>query len=199
MKYDKWIKDWKTAVAENFFLKILVLLLGVTVIVTLISMQGRDKIIIVPPKLDKEAWILQNKASPDYLQTMGLFYVTFLANLTPQNAEFNVNLLLKRMPPRAQAQWQSELQAQADNIVKNNARQAFYVNFTQIFEAENAVEVVGTLERYIGNASASRDTVRYRIGFTVSDYQVYITELTVITVDSKTFKPERVIQKGVRK
>lgn len=198
MKFEKWIKDWKTSVAENFFLKILVLVLGITIIVTLVSMQGRDKIILVPPNLDKEAWLLQNKASPEYLQTMALFYVTFLANLTPQNAEYNMNLLLKRMPPRAQAQWQSELQAQAENIVKNNVRQAFYVNFAEIFPEENAAEVIGTLERYIGNVSASSDTVRYRIGFTVSDYQPFITELTVTTVDSKTFKPVK-LQKGGKK
>lgn len=34
MIYDKWIRNWKSALAENFFLRSVTLLLGISLVIT---------------------------------------------------------------------------------------------------------------------------------------------------------------------
>jgi len=56
MRFEKWIRDWKTALAENFFLRSLCLLLALGLILNASFFKKRERIIIVPPELSKQFW-----------------------------------------------------------------------------------------------------------------------------------------------
>lgn len=50
MIYEKWIKEWKSALAENFYLRVICLLLAIGMIVNVLFLRGKDRLIIVPRK-----------------------------------------------------------------------------------------------------------------------------------------------------
>ena len=50
MKYEKFIRDWKTALAENFFLRSLALLMAIGLILNASIFKTMERIIVVPPR-----------------------------------------------------------------------------------------------------------------------------------------------------
>jgi hypothetical protein len=116
MIYDRWIRNWKGALAENFFLRSVTLLLGVSLVVaTLMLSVKTQRILLVPPQITKEFRVERDRVAPEYMEQMGVFIATLVGNLSPGNAEFNVNMLIKHYldPGRKHPEAVRELLGQA--------------------------------------------------------------------------------------
>jgi len=183
MLYENWKRTWKSALAENFYLKIICGLLVVTVIITLLTMYGQDKIIVVPPNIDRTVWVAAKDAAPEYLEMMGVFFATFLGNISPATAEYNTDVLLKFIPSKEHEKWKTDLKAQAFHIVKNSITQSFFLKNVEVYPKDKRVEVMGTLQRNVGTVRASSDEVKYIMEFAVDDYKLRIVSLDVYYVD----------------
>lgn len=81
--------DWSLAVTTSRFLLVsnigLVLLL---LIFGYMAFNQRERVILVPPHLDKRVEISWNAANADYYKGTGLYIATLLANVTPTNIQF---------------------------------------------------------------------------------------------------------------
>ncbi len=185
MIYDKWIRNWKGALAENFFLRSVTLLLGVSLVVTTLMLSVKSqRILLVPPQITREFWVERDRVAPEYLEQMGVFVATLVGNLSPGNAEFNVNMLIKHYldPARKHPEAVRELLGQAAYIKKNNITQAFFPSSISVVDRGNMkVRVEGSNVVNIGTARVSGERVSYLIRFNARDYKLYVEEFAIET------------------
>jgi len=179
MIYEKWIKEWKSALAENFYLRIICLLLAVGMIANVLILRGRDRYIIVPPKIEKEFWVDHKKSSEAYLEQMGVFLATLAGNMSPTNAEYNAKLLSSYLDSSIFGEVKNEIAAQAAYFKKNNISQAFFPLATKVDPETGRVEIDGNAIRYIGSAKVSNEKLIITIKFKTKDYNLKIEELYV--------------------
>jgi len=183
MIYDRWIRNWKSALAENFFLRSVTLLLGISLVITTLMLSVKSqRILLVPPQITKEFWIERDRVSPEYMEQMGVFIATLVGNLSPGNAEFNINMLIKHYldPARNNPEVVRELLGQAAYIKKNNITQAFFPSSISIVDSANMkVRVEGSSIMNVGTARVSGEKVSYLIRFDARDYKLYVEEFTI--------------------
>ncbi len=183
MIYDRWIRNWKSALAENFFLRSVTLLLGISLVVTTIMLSVKSqRILLVPPQITKAFWIERNRVAPEYMEQMGVFVATLVGNLSPTNAEFNVNMLIKHYldPAHNNPEVVRELLGQAAYIKKNNMTQTFFPSSISVIDPDNMkVRVEGSNIINIGTNRASGEKVSYLIRFNARDYKLYVEEFAI--------------------
>ena len=176
MEYNRWIKDWKTALTENFFLRSLCLLLGIGLILNAVVFRSRDRVIISPPQVTKEYWIETSKASPEYLEQMGAFFATLGGNLSPGNAEYNVSVLVSYVYASSHAEVKRDLAAQAQYIKKHNITQAFFPSSVNVDYDNSLVSVSGIVVRNIGTVRVDQEEMIIRMKFKMDTYKLYLIE-----------------------
>ncbi len=183
MIYDRWIRNWKSALAENFFLRSVTLFLGISLVITTLMLSVKtERILLVPPKMTKEFWVERDRVAPEYMEQMGVFVATLVGNLSPGNAEFNVNMLIKHYldPAHQNPEVIQELLGQAAYIKKNNITQAFFPSSISIVDAENMrVRVEGSNIINIGTNRLSGERASYLIRFSARNYKLYVEEFAI--------------------
>ena len=177
MLYDKWIRDWKTALAENFFLRSLCLFLAIGLILNATVFKSNDRVVIVPPQVTKQFWIESKRAAPEYLEQMGMFFAMLGGNLSPENAEYNVSLLIHHIGGSSgTSDAKADLAAQALYIKKNNITQSFYPAAVNVDPEFNSVTIKGEVIRNIGTTRISREKMILRIKFHPENYKLWLQE-----------------------
>ena len=194
MLYDKWIRDWKTALAENFFLRSLCLFLAIGLILNATVFKSNDRVVIVPPQVTKQFWIESKRAAPEYLEQMGMFFAMLGGNLSPENAEYNVSLLIHHIGGSSgTSDAKADLAAQALYIKKNNITQSFYPSAVNVDPEYNTVTIEGEVIRNIGTTKISREKMFLRMKFYLENYKLWLQEFYTEYPgrDKKAAKEER--------
>jgi conjugal transfer pilus assembly protein TraE len=199
MRFEKWIRDWKTALAENFFLRSLCLLLALGLILNASFFKKRERIIIVPPELSKQFWVEQNRVSPEYLEQMGVFFAIMGGNLSPSNAAYNVKFLSNYIPPDVYSDVKTELSSQAHYIAKNNITQAFFPTAAKVIDSENRVLIEGNTVRNIGTTRISQEKMVFNVKFRVKDFKLLVEEFFIDYPEREKKKEESAEKKAERK
>jgi conjugal transfer pilus assembly protein TraE len=143
-----------------------------------------QRILLVPPQITKEFWIERDRVAPEYMEQMGVFIATLVGNLSPGNAEFNVNMLIKHYldPSLKHPEAIHELLGQAAYIKKNNITQAFFPSSISVVDTDKMkVRVEGSNVMNIGTARISGERVSYLIRFNARDYKLYVVEFVIET------------------
>lgn len=177
MQYEKWIKSWKSALAENFFLRVVVLLLCFGLILNATFFNKKDRVIIVPPQVTKEFWLEKDKASPEYVEQMAVFFAELGGNLSPSNAEFNAHTISEYLTPSTYAEVKADLASHALYLKKNNVSQSFYPSSSNI--NGNQATIVGKLVRFIGPTKISDEGVQFRMLFETRNYRISLKEFYI--------------------
>ena len=176
MQYNKWIRDWKTALAENFFLRSLCLLLGIGLILNASVFKSKERIVVSPPQVTKEFWLEAGKASPEYLEQMGAFFAILGGNLSPTNAEYNVSRLVSYVDTSSHAEVKRDLASQAQYIKKHNITQAFFPKAVNVDRENSTVAVLGEVVRNIGTVKIDQEDMVIRMKFTMENYKLWLQE-----------------------
>jgi len=194
VRYDKWIRDWKTALAENFFLRSLCLFLAIGLILNATVFRTNDRVIISPPQITKQYWIEAKRAAPEYLEQMGMFFAMLGGNLSPENAEYNVSILINHIGgSTATSDAKAQLSSQALYIKKNNITQSFYPIAVNVDPEFNSVTIEGEVIRNIGTTRISKEKMLLRMKFYLNNYKLWLQEFYTEYPerDKKTARQER--------
>lgn len=184
MRFDKFIRDWKTLLAENFFLKATTLLFGVGLVLNATVFKKNELIVVSPPEVRAEYWVGKNTASDDYIEQMGVFFATLAGNLAPVNAAYNINALLKYVTPEIYPEIKNSLMGDAMQVIENNMSTSFFPSDVKVDGDE--VIVNGESLRRIGAAKESKERVLYKMKFVVRNYRLYLSELYIDYPDKKS-------------
>jgi len=198
MRFEKWIRDWKTALAENFFLRSLCLLLALGLILNATFLKKNERVIISPPEIKREFWVESNRASQEYIEQMGVFFAILGGNLSPSNAGYNVKFLSNFIPPDVYSDVKSELAAQAHYITKNNITQAFFPVSVKVLDGDGRVFVEGDVIRNIGTTRVSKEKMVFNIKLRIKNFKVMVEELSVDYPEREKKKVEKEEKKEKR-
>lgn len=190
MLYERWIKNWKSALAENFFLRSAVLLLSAGLILNVTALREDTRMVITPPTVKNEFWLERNKASETYIEQMGVFVATLAGNLSPRSAAYNVEALLKYMDQSRVVEVRDDLKAQAEYIKKNNILQIFQPNSSKVDIEKQSATIEGNVIRYVGAIKVSEEKMGVHVKFKISDY-------TMSIIDIYVDYPDRAKKKGL--
>jgi len=191
MRFEKWIRDWKTALAENFFLRSLCLLLALGLILNASLFKRKERIIVVPPEINKQFWVESNRVSPEYLEQMGVFFAILGGNLSPSNAAYSVKFLSNYIPSDVYGDVRTELASQASYIVKHNITQAFFPSAINVIDGENRVLVEGNTIRNIGTTRISQEKMVFNVKFQMKDFKLMIEEFFIDYPERKRQKEQK--------
>ncbi len=190
MQYEKWIRSWKSALAENFFLRSLSLLMAISLIITsYYSVRRPQRVLVIPPQVTKDFWTEESRVSPELIEQTATFISIMAGNLSPANADYNINTLIKYYlanPDRREIV--EELQGQAAYIKKNNITQTFFPSMVTVDESRMQASVEGVAATSIGNVKTSQDKVSFKMRFKARNYRLWVEELYMEQAKSKKEK-----------
>ena len=52
-----------------------------------------ERIVVVPPQVTRTFWVEQNQVSAAYLEEMGLFWTTFMLEISPESAAYKRDMI----------------------------------------------------------------------------------------------------------
>ena len=102
MEFDQQQNAIKELRARNrnmgFVISILSLCLLISV-VSVLSVLGTERTIVVPPNISKTFWVTGTKASADYLEQMGSFIAWLILDVSPASIDWKRDMLLTYVSP----------------------------------------------------------------------------------------------------
>ncbi len=177
MKIDIFKQNWQETIIKNkqlFLLNIsliiLCLILAFKILIT------KEKIILVPPKINKDIVIQSNYANKDYYIQMGLFLTSLIGNQTPENSSFLMNILLKYFAPDAYQKLKEQIMDQILMLKDRGISMTFYPGSVYLDDKKHTVYVSG-LQQYKSGKNIEKEVkITYEIKFKISDYKIYVVD-----------------------
>ena len=183
MKLNFFGRNWDLALRNNAVLLAANSLLSLALVVTsFLALTNRERIVLVPPRLDDKMMVAWNNAGAEYFKAFGLFVATLLGNITPSNSKFVADQLSVFINPKLYAPIRTQILAYADD--PRFARAAAFNYFSPskvIWEPSTSkVFVMGTITMSSFNPQISGPyeyrPVIYDLKFEMNDGKPLITE-----------------------
>ena len=138
-------------------------------------MVGRERIVIVPPEIQKSFWVTSGRVSPEYLSEMVLFLTSLSFNVTPNNAETQHSVLLRYVDSAYYEKLKIKLIEVEDKIKKEHITTSFYPNEVKVDTKKLIAKVSGDLVYTVGDIQIAPAHVTYLFGFSYKQGQLRIT------------------------
>lgn len=149
--------------------------LNILMIIFMFFMVGRERVIIVPPDIQRSFWVTSGKVSPEYLSEMTLFLVSLGFNLTPSNVTLQHTVLLRYVDPDYYNTFKIKLIDVADKVKKEHITASFYPNDVKVDTNKLIAQVSGDLQYTVGDVHLTPEHVTYQFGFNYRQGQLKIT------------------------
>lgn len=152
------------------------LLLNILLSIGLISMVGREKVIIVPPGISQSFWVNSTAFSPTYLAEMSHFFAVLRFSITPSSAEDQRGTLLRYVSPEYYEALKLQLISEANNMTHNHICTAFYPIDIKVDTKHLEALVAGDLVSTVGNNQLPAKRVTYKIIFTQNNHRLLVKQ-----------------------
>lgn len=132
--------------------------------VSVFSLIGRQKTIVVPATFDRE-FTVSSKFSDSYLEQMAQYFAGLLLNITPATCVVNAEQLLKHVASENYATVKEQLVEQNREIEKRGISTVFYLSHLRVNSKDLWVELKGDLKILIANAPMESKSRTYKFQF----------------------------------
>ena len=133
--------------------------------VIILLLYGREKIIIVPPSIEKSFWVSANNVSPEYLSEMTLFFANLRLNLTTENADIQRETLLRYIDPAYYNRFKSVLVKEGDRLSDQHITMAFYPVNVKVNTNKFQAIIDGDLKSSVGDAPMPTKRISYLVTY----------------------------------
>jgi conjugal transfer pilus assembly protein TraE len=182
----KFWNYWDKLTAENKLFKNIFIILTALIIflsISLVQVSKKQRIIVLPPRVDKEFWVSEKEVSNTYLEQIGTYIAELTMNVSPKNVDLNFDKVIPfaSTDPQITEELKKELLNQANAIKKDYIYQSFYIDGVSVIESKNGkyVLVEGLLRRSTGDIYIGSRNANIKIFFDVKAGRFYITKLEV--------------------
>lgn len=171
MKLTTMFRSWE--LSNRFAIGLLaanVLMAFAVLSLTTLAFANRERVILVPPHLDKKIEMTMKSASSDYFKSIALYVATLIGNITPHNVEFVAEVLSTYLESDLYAVVRTKLLATAkDPIFQSSGGSSWFTPTRIDWEKETAkVFVIGELyASSAAKAQAERKPVVYEMEITM--------------------------------
>jgi type IV conjugative transfer system protein TraE len=148
----------------------------------LVAKDNNHRQTIIPAVVTKEFWIDDYNVSPEYLEQMGYFALSYVLNNSPSNVDYNVSAVLKLVAPASYGEIEKMLRASASRLKANNATTGFHITSAQPDPSSKSVVFNGLQSTWIGDRRTSHAARAFLVRFAYAGGKTYITELRETSV-----------------
>ena len=150
------------------------LLLNILLVITILVVSGHERIVMVPPTIDKSFWVTADHVSPEYLSEMSLFFADLRLNVTPSNAAMQRDVLLRYVNSGNYAALKSELLSESEHLTKSHLSTAFYPADIQVDAKKLISRITGDLQSKVGDSDLPVQHVLYEIHFSYHAGRLFV-------------------------
>lgn len=163
-RYFKLLKE------KDTILKILFCSLGLNGIQGIERILSNDKIILVPPNLSQEVWVMGGLTSKSFIEEWALYLSSTLLNVTPETAEFHHETVLKYVHPKSSGTLRKQFLEDAKHLRDDKISTHFKQKTIQIEQkkSEGQVFITGDLSTYVGSKLIETISKTYVLTFETS-------------------------------
>lgn len=162
------------------------LLLNILLGMGMFSMIGRERVIIVPPKISQSFWISKSKVSPEYLSEMSHFFATLRFNITPSIVESQRDILLRYVAPEYYELLKMQLIKEGQEMAKNHITTAFYPVDIKVNAKHLEVLIIGDLVSTIGSNQLPAKRITYKIIYGYNNHRLLVKQFIEVKPDEAT-------------
>jgi conjugal transfer pilus assembly protein TraE len=137
-------------------------------------MSGRERIVLVPPTINKTFWVESERVSAEYLQQMAYFLMQLTLDVTPQSVDHQSSVLMQYAAPASYGELRSAMTATADRLKRDSASTIFSARDLVVDEATQRVGVRGQLTTYISDRRVSEVSKAYAIELQYTGGRVFL-------------------------
>ncbi len=150
---------------RNIFLAVLFLLLGLAILLSSLLFQKSERVIIMPPFIEKEFWVEGANVSPSYLEQMGCFIGDLLLTRAPATADMQLTILMRHTAPSFAHVLSQKLSEEVAKLKKDNASYVFFRSKIFVNPQDKTITIDGDRNLIVGDKVLSKLSERYRLGF----------------------------------
>jgi len=171
MKSKYYLDENANLLKQLRFLRFVVFILAVAVVVNglfVYSTRKYDKVVLLPPQLEEEAYVSYHDASESYLASMAKHVLSLRFNYTPANVSDQFNSYLKLLSSSFYPDEMKALYKIKDEVVKSHVASAFFPEKVEVNKKEKKVYVFGKLNQWT-----------YDKKFLVDESRLYVIKYSV--------------------
>jgi len=153
---------------------------GVSLITSLIlsiTILGEEKsIILVPSTLSTEAGLSSKRVSSAYLENITRDVINTLLDVTPANANYAAEQVLKITHPQFYGELKQSLNNRTEDVVSRKITTNFYAKSMVVNSAKNQVFVSGKLLTFLGIKMVLEEEKTYSITYEYNNFKLLIVD-----------------------
>lgn len=181
MKLEKFIQTSSNLYAENRLLKFIVLCIGLAIPINSFFSYAAlhyQKVVILPPVVDKRIMISGNDVNEDYVRLFTRYAMTLLNNYTSGSAQGQFDEFLDNLvSPEFSPSIRNTLYGLVDTIKKLNITSAFYPQKIEI-DTENKMITVSGIKKEFTNTTLVEDGEKhFSIKYVIVNGRFYIDDI----------------------
>ena len=111
-----------------------------------------DKIVMVPPALNQEVWVMGGVQSQSFIEEWALYLSSLLLNVTSHTADFQHKSILKYVHPSSVSKVQKKLNDNLKHMKDNAIATVFKPKSVEILKEGDILhaKILGTLSTFVG-------------------------------------------------
>lgn len=126
--------------------------LGITVMAISLCawMVAHQRTFISPPVIQKSYWIAAQEASKEYIEDMADYVLTSLHTVTPANAEYRSQRVLKLVHPKDYGAISAQFQSEVEKLKREGISTVWEPSSVGIADNALCAKWTGNLRRWVG-------------------------------------------------
>ncbi len=150
---------------RNIFAALAVLLSISLIIISTFLFLKKERVIIVPPTIEKEFWVDGKQISATYLEQIGYFLGQLLLSKSPYSSSSQRTILFRHSDPAFIGVLKQKLLSEEELLKKQNASYVFYPISIQTDLQKNQVLLEGDRVFYVSGKQVSSERESYLLSF----------------------------------
>lgn len=135
-----------------------------------------QKVILVPPEINKTFWVTNKQVSKEYLEEMAVFLSHLLLDQSPTSSKHKRDMLLKYISPSYYNELFGRIIKQEKYLYQNNISTRFSIKEIEVDSKQNQVFIVGDQENYVADKKVGTVSASYKISFEYKGARYLLTE-----------------------
>jgi conjugal transfer pilus assembly protein TraE len=162
--------------AATFLAALLAASLVTNVVLALqtVRLSGRERVVLVPPTINKTFWLDGERVSAEYLQQMAYFLMQLTLDVTPQSVDHQASVLLQYAAPASFGELRAAMAATADRLRRDGASTVFSTQDLVVDVATQRVGVRGQLTTFVSDRRVSDVSKAYVIELQYTGGRVFL-------------------------
>ncbi len=183
MKPDVHVDNNANMYGQNRLLKFVIVTLGIAVVISsVLSYQALkyQKIVILPPVIDKKMEITGKSVDEEYIRQFTRYIMGLLLTYSPPTVKGQYDEILLHTYPGSYTKFKQKLEDTMADIEKLSVSSAFYMQSVKVDTASHTIDIGGIKRQYSQDHRVYDGKANYRITYTVVDGRFYVVDFQEI-------------------